>query len=121
MLLDLVDNAVDAAMQKGDAAGFVGRVQVYRDTYEVMPEQTFATGICIRNNSPTTITALVDALKLFISPKEDSGSDSIGENGVGLKQSCAALSNLSFVLSKNKNKFELGVLAEALQKDEACL
>jgi len=40
-------------------------------------------------------------------------------SGVGLKQSCAALSDLSFVLVKNGlNNFELGIIAKVLQKDD---
>ena len=43
MLLDLVDNAVDAAMQP-DETDFTGRVQIYRDLYEEgMPEQAYTT------------------------------------------------------------------------------
>jgi hypothetical protein len=62
-----------------------------------------------------------EILKLFISSKKDAGSDTIGENGVGLKQSCAALSDLSFVLVKNgRDRFELGILAKALQRDDGC-
>eukprot|EP00581_Thalassiosira_minuscula_P005853 CAMPEP_0183746238 /NCGR_PEP_ID=MMETSP0737-20130205/66652_1 /TAXON_ID=385413 /ORGANISM="Thalassiosira miniscula, Strain CCMP1093" /LENGTH=772 /DNA_ID=CAMNT_0025981925 /DNA_START=112 /DNA_END=2430 /DNA_ORIENTATION=+ len=118
MLMDLVDNAVDAALQR-DQDGFVGRVNIYRDLYEVVPEQTYTTGICIRNNAKE-IAPLKEILKLFISAKENSGTASIGENGVGLKQSCAALSDLSFVLVKNgTKKFELGVIAKAMQKLEA--
>jgi hypothetical protein len=123
MLLDLVDNSVDASMQPGGATSdpsFVGHIEIYRDLYELLPEQTYTTGLCIRNNSPMEITPMKDVLKLFISSK-DSGSESIGENGVGLKQSCAALSDLSFVLVKNgSNKFELGILAKALQRDDGC-
>jgi hypothetical protein len=60
-------------------------------------------------------------IELFVSPKKDSKSDAIGENGVGLKQSCAALSDLSFVLVKNGGgRFELGILAKALQRDDGC-
>ena len=122
MLLDLVDNSVDAAIQPaGEGSNFTGGVQIYRDLYEVMPEQTYTTGLCIRNNSPKKITSLKDVLKLFISSKEDSGESAIGENGVGLKQSCAALSDLSFVLVKNgPKKFELGIIAKSLQKDDGC-
>jgi len=125
MLLDLVDNSVDATMQRGETTSdpsFAGHIEIYRDLYEeVLPKkQTCTTGLCIRNNSPKKITPMGDVLKLFISSK-DSGSDSIGENGVGLKQSCAALSDLSFVLVKNgSNKFELGILAKALQRDDGC-
>lgn len=42
MLMDLVDNAVDATMHPEDA-DFTSRVQIYRDLYEVMPEQTCTT------------------------------------------------------------------------------
>lgn len=122
MLLDLVDNAVDAAMPSQETnENFTSRVQIYRDLYEVMPEQTYTTGLCIRNNSPNEISPLKDVLKLFISSKEHLGTSSIGENGVGLKQSCAALSDLSFVLVKNGGTFELGILAKALQRDDGCL
>ena len=91
MLMDLVDNSVDAAMQKKDIGNdlFTGRVQIYRDLYEVMPEQVYTTGLCIRNNAPKQITPLKEVLKLFISDKKDSGTENVGENGVGLKQSCA--------------------------------
>lgn len=120
MLLDLLDNSVDAAMPRGQP-DFIGRVQIYRDLYEVLPRQTYTTGLCIRNNSPHNITPLKEVLKLFISNKEDLGCSSIGENGVGLKQSCAALSNLSFVLVKKEAIFELGIIAKSLQKVEGCL
>ena len=91
MLLDLVDNSVDAAMQQEDQSPggqFTARVHIYRDIYHASSVQTFNTGLCIRNNSPKKITPLKDVLKLFISNKQD-GTESIGENGVGLKQSCA--------------------------------
>jgi len=78
MLLDLVDNAVDAAMHRKESA-FLGRVQIYRDLYEVMDGQTYTTGLCIRNNSMRKIAPLKEVLQLFISAKADSGSDSIGE------------------------------------------
>ena len=127
MLLDLVDNSVDAAMQPPDSgtatssSSFAGHIEIYRDVYEVMPGQTYTTGLCIRNNSPNRISPLNEILKLFISSKKDAGSDTIGENGVGLKQSCAALSDLSFVLVKNgRDRFELGILAKALQRDDGC-
>ena len=150
MFLDLIDNSVDAAIvtktSSPQAAAvshqinkntFTGCVQIYRDLYEIIPEQMYATGLCIRNNSPHKIAPLHDVLKLFISAKEHSGTSSIGENGVGLKQSCAALSDLSFVLTKNQVQvdghhhnddgdrdvvtwFELGIIAKSLQKEEGC-
>ena len=44
----------------------------------------------------------------------------VGENGVGLKQACATLSDRSFVLVKNEKKklVELGIIAEELQSSE---
>jgi len=77
MLLDLVDNAVDAAMEREENE-FAGRVEIYRDLYEVMPGQTYTTGLCIRNNAKE-IASLKEVLQLFISAKANSGSDSIGE------------------------------------------
>ena len=94
MLLDLVDNAVDAAMPPKGDDDFTGRVHIYRDLYEVMPGQVYTTGLCLRNNSHQKIAPMKEVLQLFISAKANSGSESIGENGVGLKQSCAACAYL---------------------------
>ena len=65
MLLDLVDNSVDAAAAAGpdetstSDPSFAGHVEIYRDIHE--EENTdrrtrHATGLCIRNNSPMGIT-----------------------------------------------------------------
>ena len=55
----------------------------------------------------------------------DSGKESVGENGVGLKQACATLSDVNFVLVKSVDEngggsigCELGIVAEMLQKME---
>ena len=107
MLLDLVDNAVDAAMPpKGDDE-FTGRVHIYRDLYEVMPGQVYTTGLCLRNNSHQKIAPMKEVLQLFISAKANSGSESIGENGVGLKQSCAACAYLLFLYLMSANYAQL--------------
>jgi hypothetical protein len=127
MLLDLVDNSVDAIMQKrddntafDDSLLFVGQIEIYRDIYDF--DGDASSGLCIRNNSPKAITPLKDVLNLFISTKDELGAESIGENGVGLKQSCAALSELCFVLVKNgSSKLELGILSKSLQKVDGCL
>ncbi len=48
------------------------------------------------------------------------GAGEIGENGVGLKQACAALCDVSFVLVKNgsNDRVELGIVAKELQREE---
>jgi hypothetical protein len=63
---------------------------------------------------------LQKCLEVYDSSKVDSGADHVGENGVGLKQACATLSDLSFVLVKNgsNKKCELGIIAEQLQSTE---
>ena len=59
---------------------------------------------------------------MYNSSKIHSGAHDIGENGVGLKQGCATLSDLSFVLVKNGEEgfVELGIIAESLQLPEGC-
>jgi hypothetical protein len=44
------------------------------------------------------------------------------KNGVGLKQGCATLCDLSFVLVKNGSdaNIELGIVVKKLQKEEGC-
>ena len=79
-------------------------------------------GLCIINNSFHPIRSLVQVLEVYNSSKIDSGAHDIGENGVGLKQGCATLSDLSFVLVKNgvERYVELGIIAESLQVPEGC-
>lgn len=75
------------------------------------------TGLCLRNNSSNPIVPLSEALVVHHTTKLDEGE--IGENGVGLKQACAALCDLSFILVKNgTNKIELGIVAKSLQREE---
>eukprot|EP00584_Thalassiosira_punctigera_P026489 CAMPEP_0172578222 /NCGR_PEP_ID=MMETSP1067-20121228/138625_1 /TAXON_ID=265564 ORGANISM="Thalassiosira punctigera, Strain Tpunct2005C2" /NCGR_SAMPLE_ID=MMETSP1067 /ASSEMBLY_ACC=CAM_ASM_000444 /LENGTH=726 /DNA_ID=CAMNT_0013370913 /DNA_START=415 /DNA_END=2596 /DNA_ORIENTATION=+ len=128
-LLDLIDNALDAGIHglgNGDHNAFVGRVHVYPDVYEVLtgPANVSATttGLCIVNNCVKKIRPLKKVLEVYNSSKVDSGAGDIGENGVGLKQGCATLSDLSFVLLKNGNNanIELGIVAESLQQEEGC-
>jgi hypothetical protein len=47
-------------------------------------------------------------------------SDSVGENGVGLKQGVATLTDLGFVLLRNEKELSLGIIAKDLQQDEGC-
>jgi hypothetical protein len=74
--------------------------------------------LCIRNNSPGKIVPLSEALVVHNTTKADAGE--IGENGVGLKQACAALCDMSFVLVKNGSNdcIELGIVAKELQREE---
>lgn len=78
----------------------------------------------IINNCFTRPRPLRQCLEIYDSSKVDSGKDSVGENGVGLKQALATLSDVSFVLVKSLEgdeggvKCELGIVAERLQKAE---
>ena len=139
-LMDLIDNAVDGASSGGadddDAnGGFVGRVHVYPDVHGRRPHSPIddddrgggedkkrraqiTTGLCIRNNSPGRIVPLSEALVVHNTAK--AGAGEIGEYGVGLKQACAALCDVSFVLVKNgsNDRVELGIVAKELQREE---
>jgi hypothetical protein len=86
------------------------------------PTAPSSRGLCIINNSFHPIRSLVQVLEVYNSSKIDSGAHDIGENGVGLKQGCATLSDLSFVLVKNgvERYVELGIIAESLQVPEGC-
>mmetsp|Transcript_19671 Transcript_19671/g.38708 ORF Transcript_19671/g.38708 Transcript_19671/m.38708 type:complete len:910 (+) Transcript_19671:179-2908(+) len=147
-LLDLIDNSLDAAIASqlellldaatmtasrgGGPPSFVGRVHIHPDTYDAPhPHRgsgnlngatSTTTGVCIVNNSHKKIRPLAKVLEVYNSSKIHSGAGDIGENGVGLKQGCATLSQLSFVLVKNggNDEVELGIVAESLQRLEGC-
>jgi len=115
--LDLLDNCFDATLH----TGFHGKI-VMRSMKET------ETGIVIINNSARPIQSLDEALTVYKSSKNDgaeefemddldatSRKDAIGENGVGLKHGCATLSDTSFVLTRNQDQVEVGVVAKALQ------
>eukprot|EP00580_Thalassiosira_gravida_P017015 CAMPEP_0201669606 /NCGR_PEP_ID=MMETSP0494-20130426/24254_1 /ASSEMBLY_ACC=CAM_ASM_000839 /TAXON_ID=420259 /ORGANISM="Thalassiosira gravida, Strain GMp14c1" /LENGTH=101 /DNA_ID=CAMNT_0048150411 /DNA_START=69 /DNA_END=371 /DNA_ORIENTATION=+ len=100
--------------------GFTGRIHIYPDVYKYEQQSqskisksttnnrtekkkyctSTTTGLCIRNNSPVPIVPLSQALVVHNTNKGIDDSGEIGENGVGLKQACAALCDLSFVLVK---------------------
>ena len=108
---DLIDNAVDSAFPPSPADDFIGRIDIYPDIY-----QHVTTGICLRNNCAENVPPLERVFVVYESSKVNSGADAVGENGVGLKQACAALSDLSFVLVKRSiNELSFGVIAESLQ------
>jgi hypothetical protein len=112
-LLDLIDNAVDATLSDR----FEGKIQIYHDP--LLDNQTQAQGICLRNNCTRRIPPLSKVLEVFGSRK---GEHDIGENGVGIKQACAVLTNLSFIITKNdKTYLELGILWQDLQTEDCCL
>ncbi|KAL7468807.1 hypothetical protein ACHAXS_009042 [Conticribra weissflogii] len=145
-LLDLIDNSLDAAIASqlelllgeeaatsGGPGGFVGRVHIHPDAYEAHAHAhhhlrqhpasaSVVTGVCIVNNSHRKIRPLAKVLEVYNSSKIHSGAGDIGENGVGLKQGCATLSKLSFVLVKSggNDNVELGIVAESLQRLEGC-
>ena len=114
-LLDLMDNSFDAAT---GSVAHRGRIHVSPDVDD-FNEST--TGMYIINNSTKHIKPMAQVLEVYRSSK-GSASETIGENGVGIKQACAMLSDLSFCLSKNHDSFSLGVIAAKLQRsDGICL
>jgi hypothetical protein len=118
-VLDLMDNAFDAAcstQQSQDDSSFQAHVHVYPD----VNEDNAITGLVIFNNSPKHIKPMAQVLQVFCSSKGNA-SESIGENGVGLKQGCATLSDLSFSLSKNLGQYSLGILSKSLQRTNGCV
>lgn len=132
-LLDLIDNSLDAAIHNGgdedddnnnnsNMHSFRGKVHVYPDIVEEPGGRPTTTGLCIVNNAMKKIRPLKNVLEVYNSSKVHSGAGDIGENGVGLKQGCATLSDLSFVLMKNGDEkhIELGIIAKDLQRLDGC-
>lgn len=112
-LLDLFDNAIDATLHDD----FDGRIEVYRDP--PLKGEGRSDGIILKNNCSRPIPKLSTVLTVFGSEKR---ADQIGENGVGVKQACAALSDLSLILTKDKGKnFSIGILFKDLQNSHGCL
>ena len=112
-MLDLLDNCLDASLQK---ANFDGRVVMKR----LNPN-----GIIIMNNSAKPIKSLKEVLVVYASSKRDKlghdnqkKTDAIGENGVGLKHGCATLSDTNIVISRNYNTYGVGIIAKSLQTKE---
>ena len=98
-----MDNAVDATLHHG----FQGRIDVYTHDQD--------RAIVLRNNCFRRVAPLETVLQVFGSVKSDN-VESIGENGVGVKQGCASLADTSFILTKNKRQYSIGVIAQQLQK-----
>ena len=106
--LDLVDNAMDAALHPDHN----GKVHLH---------EVGTNGLLLINNSYKPIPNLADEiLVVYGSTKnqgENSKEDAIGENGIGLKHGCAALSHCSLVLTRNHTEISIGILAKRLQTE----
>ena len=111
---DLIDNVFDASPQ------FQGRLNIDVDVEEFDRDDDpmkldITNGFYILNNCQNPVKPMEDVLTVFNSDKRNARSQ-IGENGVGVKQGCATLSDISFVVSRNEQVYSLGVLAKTLQK-----
>ena len=117
-ILDLLDNAFDAGFSKSDPT-FKSKIHISEDKWyddTLSYDQERVTGIIIANNSAEPICDILSILEVYKSTKSD--SESIGENGVGLKQGCATISDLSFVLIRSKKQMSIGLIAKDLQHEE---
>jgi hypothetical protein len=117
-LLEIFDNAVDAANDHDvNRAGAASLPRNNRQPkIQALPDDFEQTSVAIRNSCTRPIPPMSYVLKLYNSTKSD---ESIGENGIGIKQACASLSDLSFILTKSSNtRLELGILMKDLQTDD---
>ena len=104
---------------------FEGKIHIsalnYNDVFDASADHLInkhkKSGILIMNNSEKPIKPISKILEVYHSTK-GKRSDTMGENGVGLKQGCATLSDLSFIISRNKQILEIGLIAASLQKEE---
>jgi len=108
-MLDLVDNAFDAAPPDGKI--------LIRAEDGSAGGATIGGGLTMFNTCAQAVAPLAEVLEVYKSVK-GSGHEHIGENGVGLKQGCATLSDCSFVLTRNESQYSLGVIAKTLQSPE---
>jgi len=123
-VLDLLDNAFDAGFSTFNPT-FKSKIHITEDKWidsgsdftsvSATPFQESVTGMVIANNSADPICDILSILEVYKSAKAD--CETIGENGVGLKQGCATISDLSFVLIRSKDKMALGVIAKSLQHE----
>lgn len=117
---DLMDNAFDASCPEE------GQVHVDPDNYTSPNCQNSGTnairGLVMLNTCKHAMEPLEKIMTAYQSSKNSEQMDGhIGENGVGVKQGCATLSDLSFVLTRNEdayNTYGLGVVAKRLQQPE---
>ncbi|GFH55573.1 hypothetical protein CTEN210_12049 [Chaetoceros tenuissimus] len=102
---DLIDNVFDAAPSSN------GRLAINIDSYE--QEFRNRNGIYILSNCQHPVKPMREVLTCFNNGERDRSQ--IGENGIGLKQACACLSDISVVMSRNEHVYSLGILARSLQ------
>ena len=127
-LLDLFDNAVDACfvtqLQQELAlasdpslseASCKPTIDISLDAYG-----GDSYGLVMRNTCREAVPPIKQVLNVNTRSKEHK-TDQIGENGVGAKQACANLSDLSFVLIKSPEKYSLGILMAELQTTDVCI
>lgn len=111
---DIMDNAFDACLDGNNEEHTIA-IDPDKACWNVQKR-----GMVFRNTCTSKISPISEILKAYKSSKADNVS--IGENGVGVKQSCATLSDLSFILVRNKNEYSLGIIAKDLQRlDGICL
>ncbi|GFH57489.1 hypothetical protein CTEN210_13965 [Chaetoceros tenuissimus] len=118
---DLIDNVFDASSQ------FHGYLEIDVDVEEEKDEEDenripeleldSTNGFYMLNNCHHAVKPMKEVLTVFNSEKGSARSQ-IGENGVGVKQGCATLSDISFVMSRNEQVYSLGILAKELQKKQ---
>ena len=109
-LMDLFDNAIDA--------GLDWNVHRQRQLIQAHPDPFEERGLVLINSSVHPVLPLRQVLQVYNSDKRSMSS--IGQNGVGIKQACANLSNLSFILTKyhGGQRVEMGFLLDQLQHDQ---
>jgi len=138
-MLDIIDNAIDAAFENRGPNSFEGKVELYtidNNTKNGRPSPVRSslsqgrrknnkkkgssrTELIIVNNSLKEIQDLSTVLEVHRS-KKGSCATNIGENGVGLKQGCAAMSDMSFVITRNIDAVSFGIIAKCLQHEGGC-
>ena len=113
---DLFDNCVDACYTAGhdNPTATLATIEVG------LALQDGTNGLVLTNTCRGEIKPIATVLEVNTRSKKDL-KEQIGENGVGLKQASANLSDLSLVLIKSPSKFSLGILWKDLQKDMMCI
>lgn len=98
--MDLLDNAIDAA-----GTSMAGQISIQREGEN---------GLLIYNTCDEAPKRMSEIMVAYKSSKMVA---EIGQNGVGLKQGCACLAQLSFCITKVYDAYSLGIMAETLQTD----
>ena len=137
-MLDLVDNALDAAVGGGgnndDDAGSSSssnnnyyyyrpqnssRIVINYDkpysAHHYNQSNNETTGLVMTNNSVEPIKSMHEILRVYNSRKTNDNGQHIGQNGVGLKQGCATLSPCSFCLVKKTTTTATATTQEGAQ------